>query len=58
MKTWVVNIGDGAFREGGFDEDENVKVHFGFTSGTDHIKLQQAGQEAHREEKVVECAAG
>lgn len=50
MKTWVMNVGDGAYREGGFDVDENVKVHFGYIAGTDHIKLQQAGQEAHHEE--------
>lgn len=39
IKTWVINVGDGAFREGGFEENENIKVHFGFISGTDHIKL-------------------
>ncbi|CAD8143475.1 unnamed protein product [Paramecium octaurelia] len=57
IKTWVINIGDGAFREGGFDENENIKVHFGFISGTDHIKLQQAGQEAHHEETILECSS-
>ncbi|CAK81196.1 unnamed protein product (macronuclear) [Paramecium tetraurelia] len=54
MKTWVVNVGFGAYREGNFEEDENIKIHFGFISGADHIK--QAGQEAHHEEKVLECA--
>ncbi|CAD8140464.1 unnamed protein product [Paramecium pentaurelia] len=57
IKTWVINVGDGAFREGGFDENENIKVHFGFISGTDHIKLQQAGQEAHHEETILECSS-
>ncbi|CAD8190751.1 unnamed protein product [Paramecium octaurelia] len=54
MKTWVVNVGFGAYREGNFEEDENIKIHFGFISGADHIK--QAGQEAHHEEKILECA--
>lgn len=40
MKTWVINVGDGSYREGGFETDENIKVHFGFISGTDHIKLE------------------
>jgi protein transport protein SEC24 len=53
MKTWVVNVGFGAFREGNFEEDENIKIHFGYISGTDHIK--SAGQEAHHHETILEC---
>jgi hypothetical protein len=39
MKTWVVNLGEGSYREGDFEQSEDVKVHFGLTAGTDHIKL-------------------
>lgn len=42
MKTWVLNLGEGAYREKDFDSDETTKVHFGYTAGTDHIKLQSA----------------
>ncbi|CAD8145403.1 unnamed protein product [Paramecium pentaurelia] len=57
MKTWVINVGEGSYREGNFVSDENIKVHFGFVSGTDHIKLEQAGQEAHHVEQVLECGS-
>ena len=39
MKTWVVNLGAESYREKDFDKDEDVKVHFGYALGTDHIKL-------------------
>ena len=40
VKTWVVNLGEGSYREGGFEQDDDIKVHFGFTAGSDHIRLQ------------------
>lgn len=30
MKSWVVNVGAGSFREGKFEEGESVKLNFGF----------------------------
>jgi protein transport protein SEC24 len=39
MKTWVINFGEGSFREGNFEVDETTKVHFGFVAGSDHIRL-------------------
>ena len=39
MKNWVINVGDGAYREGNFDCDESTKVHFGLAAGSDHLRL-------------------
>lgn len=39
LKTWVINVGLESYREGKFDQDENIKVHFGYVAGSDHIKL-------------------
>ena len=55
MKTWVLNVGDKSYREGNFEDDENIKVNFGYVIGSDHYKLEQAGKEIHKEEKTLDC---
>ncbi|CAD8183743.1 unnamed protein product [Paramecium pentaurelia] len=53
LKQWVLNVGNGAYREGSYESEQlSIKVHFGYLAGTDHLTQAQQMKE-HPE--VLDC---
>lgn len=44
MKSWVLNVGEGSYKEGAYNEGEQAQLNFGFESGAAHLKFKGQDQ--------------
>jgi hypothetical protein len=57
VKSWVLNIGEGAYQEGGFKSDETLSTNYGMYAGEQHKKVDPIGWSPEKPGQVFECAA-